>query len=306
MSPQRLPEIPLLDLRPGGPVEHARRRRRAMLQLREACFSIVPAPLRRLADAWTACRALAEGIAEPLCGRDRRDRRRSPDGPACGSSTRPTNGAAPHAIDVEPIPYLRRTLDWPFPGLGTACRGGSSGWRRGSLCQRDLAGSGRRPDGARAGPFRCGDQPGAALPPGRCQSASADRFPAQRRRHLAPPPAAGRRRISCAPRSTAARTYAEAKRPARDDTGRAADAVLPRRRRAGPRMPDRAHGDRGGRARGRRLRRQRLAPGQPAAAGALDSARTVHDGHARVRASAAPSSATMPARRRSTGSPTRC
>ena len=44
-----LPTISLLDLRQGGPVEHARQRRREMLALREACFSIIPAPLRSVA-----------------------------------------------------------------------------------------------------------------------------------------------------------------------------------------------------------------------------------------------------------------
>ena len=42
-------DIPFVDVRVGGPVEHARRHREAMLQLRDACFSIVPAPLRGLA-----------------------------------------------------------------------------------------------------------------------------------------------------------------------------------------------------------------------------------------------------------------
>ena len=44
-----LAAIPVLDLREGGPVEHARRRRHEMLALRDACFSVVPAPLRGLA-----------------------------------------------------------------------------------------------------------------------------------------------------------------------------------------------------------------------------------------------------------------
>jgi hypothetical protein len=48
VKPECLPSIPLLDLRNGGPVEHARRRRREMLALRDACFSILPAPLRGL------------------------------------------------------------------------------------------------------------------------------------------------------------------------------------------------------------------------------------------------------------------
>jgi hypothetical protein len=111
-------DIPLVDVRLGGPVEHARRGREAMLQLRAACFSVVPAPLR--------------GIAKPLDELSRAWLARSPSpyvkeiaaiaemaGKAgvwfvnasyeWGCTTR---------IDVEPEPFLRRTLDWPFPGLG--------------------------------------------------------------------------------------------------------------------------------------------------------------------------------------------
>src|SRR3712207_5269564 len=44
-----LPRIPVTDLRGTSVVEHAVRRRRAMLELRNACFSVVPRPLRGLA-----------------------------------------------------------------------------------------------------------------------------------------------------------------------------------------------------------------------------------------------------------------
>ena len=74
-----LAAIPVLDLREGGPVEHARRRRHEMLALRDACFSVVPAPLRglarpldRVSSAWL------KGTPSPYVGeiaRDRRDRR---------------------------------------------------------------------------------------------------------------------------------------------------------------------------------------------------------------------------------------
>ena len=58
------PGIPLIDVRSGGPVEHASHGREAMLKLREACFSVVPAPLR--------------GIAKPLDGLSRTWLARSP------------------------------------------------------------------------------------------------------------------------------------------------------------------------------------------------------------------------------------
>src|SRR6202022_3178191 len=55
------PLIPVIDVRRSGPVEHARISRRAMIALREECFSLVPRPLRwlaspldRLSSAWLA------------------------------------------------------------------------------------------------------------------------------------------------------------------------------------------------------------------------------------------------------------
>jgi hypothetical protein len=118
MSPQRLPEIPLLDLRPGGPVEHARLRRREMLALREACFSIVPAPLRglaraldRISERWLRATPspYAGEIAEIARIAGRRGVWFVNASYEWGCTTR---------VDTEPAPELRRTLDWPFPGLG--------------------------------------------------------------------------------------------------------------------------------------------------------------------------------------------
>src|SRR5262245_30376568 len=45
------PAIPVWDVRSGGPVAHARMRRSALVALRNACLSIVPRPLARLAPA---------------------------------------------------------------------------------------------------------------------------------------------------------------------------------------------------------------------------------------------------------------
>jgi hypothetical protein len=112
------PDIPLIDVRCGGPVEHARRGREAMLQLREACFSVVPAPLR--------------GVAKPLDRLSRAWLARSPS-PYVGEIAAIAETAGKPGIwfvnasyewgcttriDVAPEPLLRRTLDWPFPGLG--------------------------------------------------------------------------------------------------------------------------------------------------------------------------------------------
>ncbi|MFL5183089.1 MAG: hypothetical protein ACJ8CQ_21505 [Microvirga sp.] len=113
-----LAAIPVLDLREGGPVEHARRRRHEMLALRDACFSVVPAPLRglarpldRVSAAWlkTTPSPYVGEIAEiaAIAGR-----------PGVWFVNASYEWGCTTRIDVEPAPILRRTLDWPFPGLG--------------------------------------------------------------------------------------------------------------------------------------------------------------------------------------------
>ena len=113
-----LAAIPVLDLREGGPVEHARRRRHEMLALRDACFSVVPAPLRglarpldRVSSAWlkTTPSPYVGEIAEiaAIAGR-----------PGVWFVNASYEWGCTTRIDVEPAPILRRTLDWPFPGLG--------------------------------------------------------------------------------------------------------------------------------------------------------------------------------------------
>jgi hypothetical protein len=113
-----LPAIPFLDVRAGGPVEHARLRRHEMLALREACFSVVPAPLRgivRPLDALSATWLKASPspyVAEieeisGIAGR-----------PGVWFVNASYEWGCTTRIDVDPTPFLRRTLDWPFPGLG--------------------------------------------------------------------------------------------------------------------------------------------------------------------------------------------
>jgi hypothetical protein len=110
--------IPLLDVRAGGPVEHARQRRDSLLELRDACFSLVPAPLR--------------GLAHPLDRISARWLKKTPS-PYVDEIARIADIAGRPGVwfvnasyewgcttrvDVEPVPRLRRTLDWPFLGLG--------------------------------------------------------------------------------------------------------------------------------------------------------------------------------------------
>src|SRR4051794_15912090 len=111
-------DIPVFDVRSGGPVEHARRSRETMLQLREACFSVVPMPLRsvakpldRMSRAWLV-RSPSPYVAEiesitEMAGH-----------PGVWFVNASYEWGCTTRIDVEPRPSLRRTLDWPFPGLG--------------------------------------------------------------------------------------------------------------------------------------------------------------------------------------------
>ena len=113
-----LPPIPVLDVRNGGPVEHARLRRHAMLELREACFSVVPAPLRgvarpldRISSAWL------KGTPSPYVG-EIAEIATVAGRPGVWFVNASYEWGCTTRIDVEPAPVLRRTLDWPFPGLG--------------------------------------------------------------------------------------------------------------------------------------------------------------------------------------------
>lgn len=117
--PGRAPAIPVIDVRDGGPAEHARQRIEQAQALREACLGLFPAAFNR---------------ALPLIDRLARrslERSRSPyvaeiariaailESPgvwllnasyqlACTSLARDEAG----------VPWLVRTLDWPFHGLG--------------------------------------------------------------------------------------------------------------------------------------------------------------------------------------------
>jgi hypothetical protein len=110
--------IRVVDVREGGPVEHARLSRDAMLALKRECFSVVPAPAR--------------GVAAPLDAVSRSWLRRSPS-PYVGEIARISDIAGEPGVwfvnasyewgcttrvDGGDVPTLRRTLDWPLPGLG--------------------------------------------------------------------------------------------------------------------------------------------------------------------------------------------
>jgi hypothetical protein len=112
------PVIPVIDVRDCGPAGHARLRRDQMLALRRECFSLVPGPLRaltpaldRLSSAWLA-RSPSPYVAEIAAIAD----------VAAVAGVWFVNASyewgCTTRVDTLPTPFLRRTLDWPFPGLG--------------------------------------------------------------------------------------------------------------------------------------------------------------------------------------------
>ncbi len=113
--------IPFLDLREGGPVAHAMNRAHAAAALRDACLGrlapvsgVCLSPIDRLASKWlrrsaTKYQAELEYIAEIL-----------------GVGALTLNMAYLFACTTQAyagpdgLPRIRRTLDWPFQGLGQA------------------------------------------------------------------------------------------------------------------------------------------------------------------------------------------
>src|SRR5262245_37777262 len=110
--------IPVIDVRDCGPAGHARLRRDEMLALRRDCFSLVPGPLRalipaldRLSSGWLE-RSPSPYVAEIAAIAD----------VAAVAGVWFVNASyewgCTTRVDTLPTPFLRRTLDWPFPGLG--------------------------------------------------------------------------------------------------------------------------------------------------------------------------------------------
>src|SRR5215467_437943 len=113
----RGPAIPVIDVRGGGPVAHAKLRRDRMMALRDACFSFVPG-FRGVAPALDrVSSALLARTSSPYL-----DEIAAISDLAGGGGVWFVNAAyewgCTTRIDAAPMPFLWRTLDWPFRGLG--------------------------------------------------------------------------------------------------------------------------------------------------------------------------------------------
>jgi len=113
--------IPLLDVRRGGPVAHTRARVAAAVALRELCLAPIPRWSRDV------CLSSIDHIAAKMAAQFSLDLRR-------GSPRRRADSGFSRRADAEHVylfacttsaapgpngaPLLRRSLDWPFDGLG--------------------------------------------------------------------------------------------------------------------------------------------------------------------------------------------
>lgn len=114
--------IPLLDVRDGGPVAHARARVDAAAALRDACLGAVAplsrfclSPIDRMASNWlrksaSAYRAELEHVVSILGFPGAMTLNMSY---LFACTTQAYEGP-------DGLPHIRRTLDWPFKGLGAA------------------------------------------------------------------------------------------------------------------------------------------------------------------------------------------
>ena len=110
--------VPIVDLREGGPPAHAQQRREQALALRAACLGWLPCGglLARLADP--LARWWLRRSASPLIGEiDAIARTLGRPGIWLLHGAY-AFGCTALADDGPDGPVLRRTLDWPFPGLG--------------------------------------------------------------------------------------------------------------------------------------------------------------------------------------------
>jgi hypothetical protein len=114
-----MPAIPVIDLRDGGPVRHAERNPAPARALRDACLTFFPRAIQPFVPALD------------LISRRWLQRSRSPYLPEIARIAQALGfsgvwllnasyqwGCTARASDEDGVPWLLRTLDWPFHGLG--------------------------------------------------------------------------------------------------------------------------------------------------------------------------------------------
>ncbi|MBN8920466.1 MAG: hypothetical protein J0H62_07215 [Rhizobiales bacterium] len=114
-----LPEIPFVDMRDGGPVRHAREVPARALMVRDACFGFFPPPLAgSIALLDTIARRWLERSQSPYVAEVEAVARNLGVAGVWFLNASYQWGCTALARDDGDAPWLVRTLDWPFPGLG--------------------------------------------------------------------------------------------------------------------------------------------------------------------------------------------
>jgi hypothetical protein len=116
---EQLPAIPFVDIRDGGPPRHARENPAQARALRDSCLAIFPAGVQPLVPAldWLSRQSLKRSRS-PYVGEV------ADIAEALGvSGVWVLNasyqwGCTARATEEDGVPWLARTLDWPFRGLG--------------------------------------------------------------------------------------------------------------------------------------------------------------------------------------------
>jgi hypothetical protein len=115
----RLPVIPIVDVRDGGPPRHARESAARARALRDSCLSFFPAAARPLLPAldWLSHRALRRSHSPYLAEIAQIAAALDVSGVWLLNASYQW-GCTARASEEDGVPWLMRTLDWPFRGLG--------------------------------------------------------------------------------------------------------------------------------------------------------------------------------------------
>jgi hypothetical protein len=114
-----LPAIPIIDIRDGGPLDHARQSAEQARALRDACLDFFPAAAKPLVPAldWVSRRWLRRSRSPYLAEIARIAEALDFSGIWLLNASYQW-GCTARAVEHEGAPWLLRTLDWPFKGLG--------------------------------------------------------------------------------------------------------------------------------------------------------------------------------------------
>jgi hypothetical protein len=114
-----LPAIPLIDIRDGGPLDHARQSAEQARALRDGCLAFFPAAAKPLVPTldWLSRRWLGRSRS-PYVAEIARIAEALDFSGIWLLNAFYQWGCTARAVEQDGAPWLLRTLDWPFQGLG--------------------------------------------------------------------------------------------------------------------------------------------------------------------------------------------